>query len=359
MKPHLTLALLLAPLAFSCGQATARAQEVQSAQEAAAQKARPSLQIEARVDEGRWRRAQGLDLRADQRLRLRVQAKHSPQATLRWYLVFPDLSRPYNNANPPGTAQAYQWRGIDPIDYYRVELPQLRDKWEVEPLTQAGDLHQAIPAWLKGRDLEGASMFYHDKAGTFRFQAVLEDGDKISRSPGVEDRDRLGISKEVLRVSVRPDDSFLGYLQSWFNVPGVFGSTTPQGQRFLGVDCADVLMAAYGKKRGRKPRKNYNVEMLVHDARAVASVKLEGGEPQGEAPAWGDSLRAGDFIAVKYEGGSRYQHIGALQGDTDRDGVLSAKDIVLHAGPWPLHPSRLESGYFDGEVVIFRPKASW
>jgi hypothetical protein len=292
-------------------------------------------------------------------LRLRIKARHSPSATLRWYLVFPDLSRPYNNANPPGTANAYKWRGIDEIDYYRVELTSLRDQWEVEPLRQAKALHQHIPAWLKGRDLEGASIFYHDDLGTFRFQAVMEDGDKVSRTPGVEDRDDLGISQRVFRVSVRPDDSFLGHLQSWYNVPGVFGSTSPQSWRFLGVDCADVLMAAHGKKRGRKPRKNYNVSMLVHGAKAVATAQLEGGQPQGEAPRWGETLRPGDFIAVKYPGGSRYQHIGALQGDTDADGVLSDEDVVLHAGPWPLHPSALSSGYFDGQVVIFRPRKSW
>ena len=32
-----------------------------------------------------------------------------------------------------------------------------------------------------------------------------------------------------------------------------------------------------------------------------------------------------------------------------------ADDLVLHAGPAPLHYSSLASGVFDGDVVILRP----
>ncbi|MHC4711179.1 MAG: hypothetical protein ACYTA3_12370 [Planctomycetota bacterium] len=58
---------------------------------------------------------------------------------------------------------------------------------------------------------------------------------------------------------------------------------------------------------------------------------------------------------MKYPGGRQYQHIGALYTDQNGDAVLDEADLVLHAGPDPLHWSVLQSGMFDGTVVILRP----
>jgi hypothetical protein len=63
----------------------------------------------------------------------------------------------------------------------------------------------------------------------------------------------------------------------------------------------------------------------------------------------------GDFIAVNYDDSKRYHHIGALYSDHNGNGLLDADDIVLHAGPAPLHFTALSSGAFDGDVVILKP----
>ena len=79
------------------------------------------------------------------------------------------------------------------------------------------------------------------------------------------------------------------------------------------------------------------------------------GEP-AETLKWGKDVKRGDLIAVRYEGRTRFQHIGALYADADRDGKLGAADLVVHAGPHALHTVKLERGSFDGTVVILRPE---
>lgn len=48
-------------------------------------------------------------------------------------------------------------------------------------------------------------------------------------------------------------------------------------------------------------------------------------------------------------------NIGALFSDANRNDVLDGDDLVIHAGPQPLHYSHLKEGNFDGHVVILRP----
>jgi hypothetical protein len=52
---------------------------------------------------------------------------------------------------------------------------------------------------------------------------------------------------------------------------------------------------------------------------------------------------------------SQYQHIGVLYSDKNNNGLLDADDLVIHAGPDPLHFSNLGSGEFNGTIVILRP----
>ena len=86
----------------------------------------------------------------------------------------------------------------------------------------------------------------------------------------------------------------------------------------------------------------------------VKKISIQGGEPDKEL-RWGEDIQRGDLIAVKYQGARKYQHIGALYQDLGDKGVLDSADVVIHAGPHPLHLSLLKHGGFDGDVVILRP----
>ena len=159
----------------------------------------------------------------------------------------------------------------------------------------------------------------------------------------------------MCRVTVEDGEDYLGHLSGFFNVPGVFGSIPYQCANYLGVDCADVLVAARNAWKGVPNKKDYNVSMLVSQWPKVASTEVVKGKPS-KTLRWGKEVRRGDWIAVRYEGRTRFQHIGALFEDSDGDGVLGEEDLVVHAGPHALHTVELGRGSFDGNVVILRPE---
>ena len=307
--------------------------------------AKAKLKVEVRIDGGKWSKRPGHTPKKGQSVELRV--KPIPEAQIRWYLIFADLNTFYENANPPWKPDAYKWVGFDTINYHRIELTQHRDKWQFEPLSD--DMWSSVRPALAAAG--HSDQYYHGTLGTFRFQAVVKDGQKILRSPGLEDIGDKGISPSVTRLSVRSGEGVIGALSSFYNVPGIFGSVTYQSQHHIGVDCADVLVAAWGQWKRRRVKRNYNVDMVVGKLKTRSSAELSGGAPD-KTLTWGKDVKAGDFIAVKYSGARRFQHIGALAGDTDKDGILSAGDHVMHAGPHPLKSEPLSGGGFDGHVAI-------
>lgn len=300
-----------------------------------------ALTIESQVADGEWATSSAIFPLKGQRVRLRV-AK-TPGASIRWYKIVPDIGKLYHNAEWPWNPGAYRWLGFEKIHYSRCELASLRDQWEIDPFSEAG----CGPAT--------ASDFYRSDVGSFWFQAEIEGPDGTQSSPGLEETDNKGLSPDVLRVSIRDGKGYLGYLSSLFNVPAVFGSTPYQCSHFIGVDCSKALMTAFYLSRGKTLTKDENVASLVTRLPVVARFHLVKGEPDKRV-LWQKDIRPGDFIAVRYDGANSFQHIGALYGNADHNGLLDAQDLVLQAGPEPLHLSRLSDGSFDGEVVCLRPK---
>lgn len=309
-----------------------------------------TLALEAKVGDGAWVAGPAYPL-AGQSVRLRVAAPAG--ARVRWYQILPDVTKMHKNANFPWEADAYRWVGFGKIRYDRQELARLRDRAEVE-VFEAGKRGE-LGAWTDGYETPFVrSPYYHPDVGSFWFQAEVEAAGRTSRSPGIESADHRGLSPKVLRVSVREGPDLAGWLSSFFNVPALFGSVPHQSQNHLGTDCADVLVAALGKWRGRDDPRNYNVDMLVATLKHVGEAEVGEGAVSS-ALRWGPGgVRSGDFVAVRYAGARRYQHIGLLVSD-DGDGALSAGDRVLHAGPWPLAYDSLASGPFQGHVAVLRP----
>ena len=145
----------------------------------------------------------------------------------------------------------------------------------------------------------------------------------------------------------------MGNLTTYFNVPGIFGSTPYQVRNYIGVDCADVLMAAYCMTKNIPLTKDYNVAMLVSKFKHVVKFKIKNGK-LSKIIRWYNDVMPGDFIAVKYFGSYQYQHIGVLYSDVNKDWILDSKDLILQVGPDPLHYSPLTDG-FEGDIVILRP----
>ncbi len=314
---------------------------------------RRNITIYSRIADGKWRKTRACYPLKGQDVALKV--KRTRDATIRWYMIFADLTRNYNNAHPPWEENAYQWIGFDRIVYHRIGLSQFRNSWQIHPFADDGSLWQGVRAWFRANGKDGYVLdYYSDTAGTFWFQAEVDAGGKTSRSFGIEDSTDRGLSPHVLRVSIRDGEGYLGYLMSFFNVPGLFGSVLYQSKNHIGADCADVLMAARSKWKNAPLGKNYNVSMLVSKFQTVAEFEMRDGVPDHPIK-WNEEVRPGDFIAVRYgHKGKKYHHIGALYRDDDKNGRLDGEDVVLHAGPDPLHFSKLKHHAFDGHVAILR-----
>jgi hypothetical protein len=143
----------------------------------------------------------------------------------------------------------------------------------------------------------------------------------------------------------------------FFNVPGLFGCTADQSYHYIGIDCADVLVAAHRRWRGLGQGDDINVAWLVDHWRKIASCQIVEGVPKMTL-RWETEIRPGDAIAVRYTPGKSFMHIGALHEDANHNGLLDAADEILHAGPQALHVSKLREKGFDGEVVILRAPGS-
>jgi hypothetical protein len=258
---------------------------------------------------------------------------------LRWSTVEPvpahiaagGQAEPYSNA-VLGTENHGAWRGYDALGYFETALGEFTE----EGWTRAGSARPPRPAddtW--------------DGLGTMRFKVELRGGGSAVASPGAEATDERGLKKSVLRVTVRRDDSFLGWLTSYFLVPEVFGSAGPgkdhQTDRYVGADCADVLVGAL---RASGSRVDYtSAAGLVALTKHVAGPFQadERGVMTATGTATGGAVAPGDLILIRYAGpwatgtGRAWDHVGALWEDRGVKGVLDGEDLIIHMG----HP-RLE-----------------
>ncbi len=143
--------------------------------------------------------------------------------------------------------------------------------------------------------------------GSFWFQAEVDDSGTFVRSYGIEGSDKRGLNPKVFRVSRRHGKGYLGFLTSFFNVPGLFGSIPYQRHNYVGVDCADVLVAAYCKWKNTRIKKDQCVAGLVTGLPKVLESELRDGNPTRRI-RWDKDVRAGYLLAVRYVGAKVAYH---------------------------------------------------
>jgi hypothetical protein len=189
----------------------------------------------------------------------------------------------------------------------------------------------------------------HGDAGSIWLAAevLLPDGTVVPTA-SAGDVDRYGLSQNVMRVSFRASDDYIGWLSTYFNVPNVFGSAGSGGRhqsdRYVGADCADVLVGAlrasganveYTSVSGMRHLADAATDVFVIGEDGIARDQ-EGAELRLE---WGVDVLPGDLLAINYD---RYgdalprswDHIGALLGDggSTPNGFLDATDLLRHMG---------------------------
>jgi len=255
---------------------------------------------------------------------------HTPwsgcDAQVAWRRVEPHpqhMTTPAPNASAPVYANAVvlgpdhgKWIGFDRLEYFETPLPGdattlvVRDAQPSAGALLPSTAPRAEP-WIG--------------LGVMHLAATLRVGDATASTPGADDAPDGTLAARVFRYSFRSGDDFIGWLTSYFNVPYLFGSAgkgaKAQAERYVGADCADVLVAALRRMGGRQEYTSVGdlVDALPH--------------PSGP-------VRPGDLYALDYVGFAdlprSWDHIVALVEDRGPDGKPDGKpgpeDLVIDTG---------------------------
>ena len=193
--------------------------------------------------------------------------------------------------------------------------------------------------------------------GTMRFQAVLTQGDHTITSPGPEarrGRGSGGLTDAVLRIAIRRDDTYLGYLTEMYGQPYIWASAgmsdaTHEAERLEGSDCADFIV--YGARRSGK-KLAYTWTGGLPEITTLLSSGTRGDDGIYR-DAKGTPLRfpkVGDLILFP-------RHVGAIVEDKGTIGVLDDQDIMMHTlFDSPKEQRIADSGYADKPVELRRFK---
>ena len=241
-------------------------------------------------------------------------------ARIEWRRVEPrpqHVTTPAPNASVPVYANAVvlgpdhgKWIGFDRLEYFETPVAGEATTLVVRDALPSAPTARAEP-WLG--------------LGVMHLAATLHLGDATIATAGAEDAPDGTLAAHVFRYSFRGGDDFLGWLTSYFNVPYLFGSAgkgaRAQAERYVGADCADVLVAAL-RRSGRKLEYT-SVGDLVDDL------------PRVTGP-----VRPGDLYALDYVDYAdlprSWDHIVALVEDRGPDGKPDGKpgpeDLVIDTG---------------------------
>jgi len=191
--------------------------------------------------------------------------------------------------------------------------------------------------------------------GTMRYQlAVTQDG-KTFTTPGIDarrGRGSGGLTDAVMRVTIRRDDTYLGFLTEMYGQPYVWASAgtsdkTHQSERLEGSDCADLMV--YGARRMGKHIS------YTWTGGLPAITKLLASGTRGDDGIYRDGAgkplpftQAGDLVLFP-------RHVGALAVDKGTLGVLDDHDLMLHTlFDTPKEQPIKDSGYAQYAVELRR-----
>jgi len=256
----------------------------------------------------------------------------APAVTLRWNRVEPAASS-YSNTES-GTFQFTQ------IEYKATAIDGAHGA------TLAANVHPTLtPDHGQG-------------VGTMRYQLVAtQDGREIA-SPGPDahrGRGSGGLRDDVMRVSIRRDDTYLGYLTEMYGQPYVWASAgvtdaTHQSERLEGSDCADFVV--YGARRAGK-----NIAYTWTGGLPEVTKLLSATGMRDDRGVYrdnkGDALpftKVGDLVLFP-------RHVGVLVEDRGVIGTLDDQDIIMHSlFDTPKEEPIADSGYADKALELRRFK---
>ncbi len=268
---------------------------------------------------------------AGKRVVTRPLAK-APPYQLRWNRIEPAAANISN-----GDAQTFHY---EPIDYRVTAIERTTNKNAI-----VADVRPTL------------TPDHGNGVGTMRFQAVVTQGARTLASAGPEARRGRasgGVTDAVMRVSIRRDDSYLGYLTEMFGQPYIWGSAgtsdrTHESERLEGSDCADFVV--YGARRmGASIPYSWTgalpgvTRLLASGGRAADGIYRDArGAPL-------PFTQVGDLVLFP-------RHVGVLSEDRGTKGVLDDQDLMMHTlFDSPKAQAIADSGYADRPVEVRRFK---
>jgi cell wall-associated NlpC family hydrolase len=254
----------------------------------------------------------------------------APAFELRWNKIEPATANMTN-----GDAQTFRF---EPIDYRPTAIEGAANSAQIR-----ADVRPTL------------TPDHGDGVGTMRYQVTALQGPRTIASAGPEarrGRGSGGVTDAVMRVSIRRDDTYLGYLTEMFGQPYIWGSaglsnSTHESERLEGSDCADFIV--YGARRmgaaipyswtGALPGVS---KLLAKGTRAGDGIYRDGkGKPL-------PFTKVGDLVLFP-------RHVGALAEDRGTIGVLDDQDIMMHTlFDSPKAQPIADSGYADRPVEVRR-----
>jgi hypothetical protein len=257
----------------------------------------------------------------------------APAVELRWNRIEP-AAKSMTNGDTPAQFK------FETIDYRATPIDDATNRGAI-----AADVRPTLtPDHGKG-------------VGTMRYQIVALQDERVIASPGPEarrGRGAGGVTDDVMRVSIRRDDSYLGFLTEMYGQPYIWASagTTDrnhQSEHLEGSDCADFVV--YGKRRmGGKQPYVWTGALPQHAKLLAAGDRAADGIYRDKA---GDPLpftRIGDLVLFP-------RHVGVLAVDRGTLGVLDDQDLMMHTlFDTPNEVPIADSGYADKPLELRRWK---
>ena len=267
------------------------------------------------------------------------------------------------------------WRGKTVAPRPLADAPRVTIAWrKLEPTTAnlsntaSGDFrYESIPYAATAMAATGGTIAadvrptrtpdHGGGVGTMRYQVIVKQGDRELASRGLEarrGRGAGGLADDVHRITIRKDDSFLGYLTEMYGQPYIWASAggtdrTHQSERLEGSDCADLMV--YGARRaGFAVPYGYTGSLKQH-ARVVGKGELAtDGVYRDRAGVAVAFPQPGDLILFP-------RHVGALSVDRGQLGVVDVDDLMIHTlFDSPKEQAIRDSGYADNPIQILRWK---
>jgi hypothetical protein len=234
----------------------------------------------------------------------------APSATLAWHRIEPAAANVSNTAS--GSFR------FEPIDYRTTAIEG----------AHAGALAADVRPTL--------TPDHGDGVGTMRYQLVVTQGDRVLVTAGPSARrggGSGGLTDAVMRVTLRRDDTFLGYLTEMYGQPYIWASAgkakAHQSERLEGSDCADLMV--YGARRMGKDLAYTWTGGLPQVTTLVASGDRDDKgvfrDREGKALAF---TQIGDLVLFPPSKTIAHGHVGALAADRGTPGVLDEEDLIVH-----------------------------